>query len=79
MHTMHVCHSVLMHLHVTQDNHVTLSSSHVREFICQYNIIIKYKEMTWFSGKSFGSYLGGARFEFLLAPLFLYKFTYLFY
>ena len=35
MHKMHVCHSVLMHLHVTQDNHVTLSSSHVREFTCE--------------------------------------------
>ena len=35
--------------------------------------------MTWFNGKSFGSYLGGARFEFLLAPFFTYKFIYLFY
>ena len=34
------------------------------------NIMIKYKEMTWFNGKLIGSYLGGARFEFLLAPLF---------
>ena len=43
------------------------------------NIMIKYKEMTWFNGKLIGSYLGGARFEFLLAPPFLYKFIYLFY
>ena len=26
--------------------------------------------MTWFSGNSFGSYLGGAMFEIWLAPLF---------
>ena len=42
-------------------------------------IMIKYKEMTWFNGKLIGSYLGGARFEFLLAPFFIYKFIFLFY
>ena len=42
------------------------------------HIMIKYKEMTWFSVKSFGSPLRGARFEFLLAPLFFYIQFYLF-
>ena len=73
-HEMHVFHSVLVHY---MWRIITMSLFQALMYENLY--MMKYKEMIWFNGKLIGSCLIGARFEFSLAPFFIYKFIYLFY